>query len=229
MSTLNQIRHILIEMAMPTEDVRNMTFYHGYTPRQINLDGKWGRGEDIGNEIATGGIIKAPTEKRKGALAPVHGRAYVTHDVGYAQMYAIGGDIAGGKYRDGDSKYGYMFKIKGHALGHDIQPDEDSIGKMIGENKGPTWLHRMADYHVAPSRIKTAKSGEYSMYARIGKQLVTKMTPEQKIELITKHGAHVANIGDMEIHEAYRINKQEHQHKLKRDGSNFFDYAERIA
>ena len=227
MQTLQTIRNILVEMAMPTDDVRNTTFYHGYSPRQQKVDGVWAR-NDIGNEIASGKVIKAPQEKRKGALSPVPGRAYVTPDIGYAQMYAIGGDIAGHKYRSSDAKYGYLFKIKGHALSHDIQPDEDSIGEMIGNNKGPNWLHSLAIKHVAESRIQSAKSGEYTAFAKIGKQLVTKMTPDQKIELITKHNAHVANLGDVEIHEAYRIDKHEHQHKLKRDGSNFFDYAERI-
>jgi hypothetical protein len=224
------IKDILLEMAVPTEDVRNKTFYHGYSPRQEKVDGKWVK-KDIGEKIADEGIIKAQSEKLKGALAPVQGRSYVTPHIGYAQMYALGGDIAGNKHdSERDSKYGYMFKIHGHALSNDIQPDEDNIGQMVGSKgkTGPTWLHKLASKHVAASRIKSAEDGEYSAYAKIGKQLVTKMTPDQKIDLIVNHGAHVANAGDIHFAEAWRIDKEAHQHKLNKDGSNFFDYAERI-
>lgn len=209
---------MMVEMAQPSDTIKNMTFYHG-THR-----------EDFANKIMSDGYLKPSETINKSSLTPVLGAAYVTPHIHYAQIYALGGDTAGRKHRDSDiekyGRYGHVFKVSGEKL-KDVQPDEDSIGEMIGNKKGPNWLHSLANKHVSSGTISKARDGEYSAYARIGKNLVNKMTDSQKLELITHHGAHVANLGKIEPDEVYRIDKTK-QHLLKPDGSNFFDHAERI-
>lgn len=210
-------KQYLAEMAMPTEDISSKTFYHGTTTKES------------ADSILKNGIQPPNLENRKGLLKPVEGKVYVTHDIGYAQIYALGGDIAG--HTDPYSKkrygqHGYVFKFAGDKL-KDVQPDEDSIGEMVGNGKGPNWLHRMASTHLAASTIRKAKEGEYDYYAKVGKVLVKRMSDPQKLELITHHGAHIAHHGPIIPDEAYRIDRDK-THLLKRDGSNFFEHAERI-
>jgi hypothetical protein len=64
------------------------------------------------------------------------------------------------------------------------------------------------------------------MFAHAGKKLLPLMTDEQKLQLISL-GAHVAHTGKLIPSAAYKIDG----HKigeLRRDGSNFFDVAEKV-
>ena len=206
---------ILCEMAAPTPEIQNMVFYHG-TPSKEYAD-----------EIVKHGI-KVSERKDKKSLTPVFGANYITPHLHYAQIYAIGGAMAGSDASRDIPKYGehgYIFKISGKSL-KDIQPDEDSIGEMIGNGNGLSWLHDMARRHISPSTLAKAKDGEYAKYAVIGKSLVKKMTDSQKIDLITNHHAHVANFSVLHPEEMYSIHRKDVK-LLKRDGSNFFDFAQK--
>lgn len=67
---------------------------------------------------------------------------------------------------------------------------------------------------------------EYGYYAQVGKKLVKLMSDELKLALI-KHGMHIANEGAMMPSEVWRIDKLRAV-ELKKDGSNFFEVAEKI-
>lgn len=247
-----KIIEIIAEMAAPQYIHRRRKYYHGTS-----------------TESAARGIIekgiKPQVYTSKRQLTPVSGRAYVTGELGYALMYALGGDFAGhdvSRYLKDSSKdrYGYVFVVKGTELG-DIQPDEDSIGEVIAhvlqwnstpkENRdlkqiGKYWsasdiklfknilkdsnafsqLTQLANYDVTDNQKKKLLDGEYGYYAQVGKKLVKKMSDELKLKLI-KFGMHVANEGIMKPSEVWRVDKFRSA-ELKRDGSNFFDIAERI-
>ena len=217
--------NMINEMAAPSSKVKDTVYYHGTYDRRGAVEGS------VAKSIANIGIIPPDLSGTKNSnLRPVIGKTYATPDIGYAQIYALGGNIAGHDFRNSSwkpkHKYGYIFAFHGKKLS-DIQPDEDSIGELVGKIKGPSWLHHLAHKHVASSVIDKARDGEYHAYARIGKNLVKKMSDEQKIELIHNHGVHVANTGNIMPDRVYRIDTEKN-HLLKRDGSNFFDHAEEL-
>ena len=207
---------ILSEMAAPTKDIENMTFYHG-TSSKAAAEGIMKDG------------IKTSGKVSKASLTPVKGAAYVTPHIHYAQIYALGGDMAGSTHKMSDedeNPHGHVFKISGNKL-KDVQPDEDSIGEMVGNKKGPAWLHHLAAKHLTSGTMSKVREGDYASFARAGKKLVSKMADHEKIDLIVNHGAHVANLSSIKPDEAYRIDKSK-KHLLKSDGSNFFDHAEKV-
>lgn len=201
-----------------TRDLKNKMFYHGTTNRTAALG------------IAKEGIKAPDLTGRKGDLVPVNGKVYVTPHIHYAQIYALGGDIAGStsthhlsdKEQWGD--HGYVFAVPGDSLGK-VQPDEDSIGEMIYK-RTPAWLHDHARNTLTPTTYKKVMDGEYSKFAVAGKQIVRKLDDNSKQTLISA-GAHVAHDGDVQPTECYRIHRDKIPH-LKRDGSNFFEHAEKI-
>ena len=166
---------------------------------------------------------------------------YITPDISYAQIYAIGGDLAGidaSRMVETYGQFGYMFVIDGNKLG-DIQPDEDSVGEMIHDEE-VSWLSDMARYYLDEepyddegqdlsyySLYDAVMGGEYDAWAIAGKFLLDEMSDSQKQKLIDA-GAHIANTGVLIPSKAYRIDRNKTQ-QLKRDGSNFFDLAEEMA
>lgn len=212
---MKSFKQFIISEAQATEDLKQMTYYHGTTRREAALG------------IAKNGI-KAPTlPPKKNSLTPVEGKVYVTPHIHYAQIYGIGGDYAGSDHQMTHHKsepHGYVFAVHGSKLG-DVQPDEDSVGEAV-HNKKHGWLNHMANTHLGDATMKKVKEGDYSSWARAGKTLVKKMSNDQKLDAI-RGGAHVAHHGTLEPDAVYRI----HHSKiplLKRDGSNFFEHAEKI-
>lgn len=211
---MKTFKQFITEMAAPTDDLKKLDYYHGTTSRTAALG------------IAKEGI-KAQEVKSKGHMAPVTGKAYITPHIDYAQMYAMGGNIAGSDRpmsHHKDEPYGYVFKVKGHKL-KDVQPDEDSVGEAV-HKKTHWWLNDLANRHLTDNQLRKVKDGEYPEWARSGKKLVKYMNDDQKTDLI-KSGAHVAHGGDLEPDEIYRIHHSKIKH-LKKDGSNFFEHAEKI-
>lgn len=220
-------KRFLLEMAAPRDSDRAKTYYHG-TPS-----------EKAGQSILKSGIepgdIVMP-EKFKGSkkpnLEPVKGKVYVTPDLRYAQIYAIGGDMAGSNWKPKNQEYGYLFAIDGQDL-QDIQPDEDSIGEMImyayrgDKNREELqWLVRLAMDKLTAGQWKRLIDAEYTMWAHVGKKLLPLLTDEQKLQLI-ELGAHVAHTGKLIPKAAYRIDLNRIK-ELKRDASNFFEIAEKV-
>jgi hypothetical protein len=120
-----------IDEAAPDDNVRAKTYYHGTSSTRA------------ANVVATEGL-KGRETQGKGMLAPVAGRVYITSDIAYAIMYALGGNFthamqeAAGDFKDDmrTDPYGYVFVIKGADL-VDVQPDEDSIGEFYSHNSEP--------------------------------------------------------------------------------------------
>jgi hypothetical protein len=220
--------HELMEMAKPLESHREIVYYHGTSSEEAGIS-------ILKNGIEPGNVVmpnRSPSKKPN--LVPVSGKVYITPDIGYAQIYALGGDVAGSKSMAlrWKERIGYLFIISGKDL-VDIQPDEDSIGEMIFklatekqfENK-LQWLYVLARRKLTDKQWAQLIGGEYVMFAHAGKKLLPLMTDEQKLQLISL-GAHVAHTGKLIPSAAYKIDG----HKigeLRRDGSNFFDVAEKV-
>ena len=64
------------------------------------------------------------------------------------------------------------------------------------------------------------------MWAHAGKKLLKSMPDEDKLAFIDA-GAHIANAGEINFKEAWRIDKVKIK-DLKKDGSNFFEIAEKV-
>jgi hypothetical protein len=220
------IRELLSEMAAPRQSDLERVYYHG-TAKKENA-----------KSIIANGINPPDLSTRSGYLKPVEGKVYITPKISYASIYAIGGDMAGRKVPDWILKdygqYGYIFVIDGQQL-KDIQPDEDSVGEMIS-NGEVDWLDDLArdvleyedyDDEVGYNGLYDAvMGGEYNAWAAAGKIVLDSMTDEQKLELIDL-GAHVAHTGNLMPKETWRFDRNRTV-ELAKDGSNFFDLAERI-
>lgn len=116
------------------------TYYHG-TDR-----------EDLARRIAAEGIqprdvTLVADPKSRTMLAPVAGRVYVTPEVRYGQIYALGGVFAGyspqgtngtlpATYWRGNGRYGYLFEVPGADL-CDVEPDEDLVGEAMARSLAP--------------------------------------------------------------------------------------------
>jgi len=201
------------EMAAPLEKHLAGVYYHGTS--------KAAQGESI---FKSG--IQPPdlTFKPKTHLTPVPGKVYITPELRYAVIYCLGGDMAGHNIPETWDKVGYLFEIPGSAL-HDIQPDEDSIGELLYSKSTP-WLMDLAKRTVAPARLRGVFEGEYAYWASVGKQLLRRMTDWQKLDLIDR-GAHIAHTGALIPTSAWKFDKSKTP-LLHRDGSNFFELAEKI-
>lgn len=208
----------IYEMAMPRELDLKKTYYHG-TSTQRAAKGIMSKGISP-NEILT-------QDQAKGFLKPVQGKVYITTNIRYALIYALGGDVIGSDYKMSsweDEPNGYVFIIDGRSL-KDIQPDEDSIGEMIYK-KEPEWLYNYAKYELTDNQFKKVMDGEYIWWAKAGKKLVKKMSDEMKLKLIDD-GAHIAHTGTLKPKEVFMFNKIQDNIKFKKDASNFFKVAKR--
>ena len=221
--TRRQLRRLIREAIDP----RNV-YYHG-TPSK-----------EAAESILRSGIQPPDLSSRQGALTPVQGKVYITPDISYAQIYAIGGHLAGSdasRMIQNYGQFGYLFVIDGDKIG-DVQPDEDSVGEMI-HNEEFSWLSDMARYYLEEepyddegqdlgyyNLYDAVMGGEYDAWATAGKFLLDEMSDNEKQKLIDA-GAHIANTGVLIPSKAYRIDRGLTQ-QLKSDGSNFFDLAEEM-
>ena len=226
---MNELRKYIRKVLTEVIDTQTKVYYHG-TPSK-----------EAAESILRSGIQPPDLSSRQGALTPVQGKVYITPDISYAQIYAIGGDLAGNdasRMVETYGQFGYMFVIDGNKLS-DIQPDEDSVGEMIHDGE-VSWLSDMARYYLDEepyddegqdlgyySLYDAVMGSEYDAWATAGKFLLDEISDSQKQKLIDA-GAHIANTGVLIPSKAYRIDRNKTQ-QLKRDGSNFFDLAEEIA
>jgi hypothetical protein len=205
-----------IAMATPSDTIRQKTYWHGTS------------NEDKAIKILSNGINPPDLSlSRDHMLKPVEGRIYLSEKMGYAAIYAIGGDTATttpSSESVKESRYGYLFSVSGQELG-DIQPDEDSVGEAIYNKKYPT-LNNIADRYVAPSRMKKLYEGEYVYWASVGKQIMKLIPSDLKLKMI-EDGAHVANQGAIKPNGCWKIDKLKSS-ELKRDYLNFFELAEKV-
>lgn len=226
-------RDTLTEMAAATTDMKAMRFYHG-TATQESAKGIMANG------------LKPRNIQGRSQLAPVAGRVYLTPQLSYAYIYAIGGDMAGSTsvmQSWAQEPYGYVFVIDGHDLG-DVQPDEDSIGewfynhstqgeksyfgrKPICTDPNMAGIYNHIKNSATQLQLKKALSGEYSAWAAIGKKAVKTMPDSYKLRLI-QDGAHVANGGEVMPKECWMFDKAKVNPMMKKDASNFFQLAKKV-
>lgn len=221
----------LFEMAAAKVHHASNTYYHGTMS------------EDVAEKIYANGLDPAATEvkygKSKGALRPQDEHVYITSDLKYAMIYGLGGDMFGhDPYQPDIEKYGefgFVFEIEGKEL-IDIGPDEDSVGELIWSfinKRTDGWskekyatvsaVSNLAYQKCTEGQMKKLKGGEYSAYAQVGKKLNKIMTDKMKLDLIDC-GTHIAHKGKLKVSKCWRFSRHDTK-KIKRDGSNFFDYA----
>lgn len=238
----------LTEEIIPTASMRERVYYHGTSTRKAAMN------------IIKNGIqppdLKAAGRHPQGMLTPVAGKVYITPRIEYAQIYALGGNLAGGKMNAQFFKgqpNGFLFVVPGSEL-NKIQPDEDEIGeavrgaysmfvqgnrnsyienKTLGENlyhDKVFSLHLLSFARLAltPNQYnKVTEEDEYNVLAQAGKRMVKKMSDGMKTKLI-EYGAHIAHSGPLIPSEVWKIAKKNSE-QLNHNGDNFFDVAERIA
>jgi hypothetical protein len=169
------------------------------------------------------------SSKERNFLRPVEGKVYMTKSLRYAIIYCLGGDMLGHALPEKwvtENPYGYVFEIAEENMSNNIQPDEDSIGELI-YNKKFYWLNDLAKRIVAPSRLERLMRGEYIYFASVGKQLMKYLENWQKQEILESDEAHIAHSGTVSPTKAWRFDKKKSV-LLKKDGSNFFELAERV-
>ena len=216
-------------------DRASKVYYHGSTGAKSA-----GSAEDAIQD----GFLRGRVVQQRSKLAPIVNRVYLTPSVEYAQIYAIGGVLAGRDIPpssiERNGRYGYIFVVPETGL-NDPWPDEDAVGELVSDGlrksntyrdrlgECPRWLVRLAEYHLTPAQLTRMRSlyAEYADNAAVGKKLVKKMTPEQRAELVNRGWA-VASLGPTRFTEAWRIDKTRSR-ELREDGSNFFEIAERVA
>ena len=228
----------LMEMALPRESDRAKVYYHG-TSDIVKVKG-----------ILADGIIKPSENKSRRTMVPVIGRMYMTPDLNYALVYALGGIKMESTPWEGDRKpenrYGAVFTIPGTEL-KDIQPDEDAVGEMLYDVlnsksahlddfnyeliKFPDdlkWLEYSAQRYLTPLQIQKVKRYDDIGHLIVaGKKLVGYLTDEQKLKLIDL-GAAIANQGGVHPSECWLVDKLDSM-KYAKDGSNFFQVARKVS
>lgn len=222
--------------ASPSEIVQSKTYYHGTS------------NEEAAKSILEKGIHPDFTATKNGILTPVGGRIYITSDLSYALIYALGGDLAGTDLKNRDfikkEPFGYLFEISGQKILDDIQPDEDDVGEFLSllltqakptEDKfmlainNPTLKYEVmaiAQKHLAQSTLQRVKNGEYTYFAKSGKVILKRLSNFAKLKMV-EYGFHIAYEGQLIPDKCYKIDKSKAEF-LKRDGSNLTDYAVRI-
>lgn len=113
----------MLDEIAPYDAMKSTRYYHGTSTTAA------------AKSIIEQGVIRPGFEVQgKGKLSPVAGRAYLTPELEYAAIYALGGVFMGSdmpeRWRK-DEPYGYIFVIDGADLVGDVQPDEDSVGAFF--------------------------------------------------------------------------------------------------
>ena len=224
-------------MAMPRDIDFVKTYYHGTST------------ENAANSILKNGINPPDlTLKKINKLTPVKGKVYITTDLGYAIIYALGSNSLGddmsnySEVKSGKERYGYLFVVNGNEL-KDIQPDEDSVGEMLyqltaghsdamlGTQKynfnNINWLNDFAKRILTPKQYADIiQYADYGDLAVAGKKLIKNMNDSQKLAIIDA-GAHIGHEGKINFKECWKIDKLD-AIKLNKNGNNFFQIADRI-
>ena len=190
--------------------------------------------------------------KSENNLTPIVNRAYITSDLGYALIYALGGNYIGTKAAAKLSGYGYIFKIHKSSIKNRI-PDEDKVGEITRDIISGDDTHGFQPNEIAelkslvsyafdfdiiqPDYDEDARDliipaydrfldHEYEFFAAVGKYILSKGS-KRLIASFRRISPHHSGEGEMIIDGAWRFKKSDAA-KMKKDGSNFFDYAIKI-
>lgn len=246
------MRHFMrIVEAAITAQMRQQTFYHGTSDdengRSIMQNGivPGNSSHARGHLTPVAGRSYLTTDLRYGVIYCIGGAM-----LGHADpSYLINKTSRHGR----TSQYGWLFVIHGDRLLDDVQPDEDSVGEAaqfaeIILNRPESsrfyqdsplfqgllrvdrqWLryfHHNAKSSMTPRQWEDAIFGMIAAQASGGKRFLKRMNDTDKLNLIDC-GAHVAYRGPLVPNEAWRFDKM-HTPELERDGSNFWELAEKV-
>lgn len=221
------------DAAPPSPNVSGARWYHG-TPTEKQAEKIWNEG------------IRPNLSTERGLSRAVDDMVYATKDLRYAINYALGANVAGDKSDWKDrliekyGRYGYMAVIPGSEL-KNVHPDEDQIGEAIyhayKDRNAFGWLKDLAEKYLYvspvegdedqyPDLLSQVKDGDYDAYIKAGKILMSRLDDEETIAIIEKYG-NVAHEGVLKPSELWRIDRAKIP-DLKKDGSNFFQIAERV-
>lgn len=239
----------LSEMVAITDQLRQKTFYHGTAHDD--------RGRSILEQGIRPGNMKAHSRGQMTPVAGrSYLTPSLQYGVIYCiggNMLGCSEDSV--KYLiDRAGRYGWLFCIPGTELVNDLQPDEDSVGEAVmlvhqilkndvhfdryhGDNPLAQNLKTAdrgaldrfqycAKSWMTPQQYKNAIDGFVAAQASGGKRMLNKMDDPMKRWLMN-NGAHAAYTGVIQPTQAWRFDKTLTSQLIK-DGSNFFDLAERI-
>ena len=247
------MRHFMrIVEATLTDQMRQQTFYHGTSDDESGhgilqngiVPGNTSHAR--GHTTPMAGRSYLTTDLRYGVIYCIGGNM-----LGYSDpSYLINKTGRHGR----PSQYGWLFVVSGDRLLDDIMPDEDSVGEaahyaeMILNGKAEEsayhqhaplfrgllqadrqWLryfHHNAKSSMTPRQWKDAMYGLISAQASGGKRFLKRMNDTDKLNLINA-GAHVAYRGPVIPNEAWRFDKM-NTPELEKDGSNFWDLADKV-
>ncbi len=240
----------IIEMAQPGSVTQTTRYYHGVSKQAT------------GEKIVADGELRLPStdeiDKRYGQrYQRPAGGVYLTPQLRYAVIYALGGQTMGSVDPRKPSGYGYLFVVDGSQL-TDVEPDEDVLGELIWSlgtrgsfaadkaqydqhtdhaellhaiRADPALLGELQDAferHTTAHTRAQAEAGEAIWQSKAGKQLVRGLPPALRSRLVDL-GSHLsARQATVPWSEAWRILKSDSA-KLDRAASNFFEVAERVA
>lgn len=222
-------RDQLDEMAAARPSAKKKTFYHGTKSKKA------------AESIMRSGIQPPDLTDRSGDLRPMEGKVYLTDDLKYAIIYAIGGSYLGHEAPErfiDESEYGYVFVIPGREL-NDIVPDEDSVGALLGKvlkgkaHRKFNFLEKMGRRLLSRQDLRRIEMGEYAYYAKAGKLILPQLSEKQIYLILSEageylyNGPHIAHTGAIDPSEVWRIDKRKTD-QLESDGSNFFEVAEKV-
>jgi len=175
-------RAMLIEAPPPSETQTQQTYYHGCSSARR------------ANEIARFGIRpdQLPSRHWSPRVEPMQGRVYLTPDFGVAVEYALtsGHDP---RIPDDYPPDGYIFEVPGSAL-QDVEPDEDRVGSLLWGDDTPDWLHDIA-----------AAVDPGSPHMADPREILRRMTPEQKQEVMRERPLTVAHLGPVVPTRVWRL------------------------
>ncbi len=240
-------------MAVPSEKVKARTYYHGTdsaqtaekiiadqclkAPEVVNLDARYGQSFQ----------------------RPQAGRIYLTPSLRYAVIYALGGSYAGQQMpewyfqKPGRTQYGYLFTVPGSSL-EDIEPDEDQVGDIPNIARNALAGSPVSDYndhpeiqttlatdpdharrishnvgrHFTPTMDKKSREGISAWHSKAGKRAVKHMSPSERVQVAELGTSIAAQQACIPFTQVWRIDKRRSA-ELKRDCSNFYEVAERVA
>lgn len=207
--------------------------------------------------LACGEIRPGAAVQGRGHLAPLQGRTYLTRDIRYAAVYALGGDFVGTTMDDDRIKvrgrHGYVFACDPSEL-CDPQPDEDCVGAFIGRHTKRRWDTSTMPWRNLGLHVDIPQDDpDYVQKLVMWRKIATAMTPRQfersaegliayqssggkralKVlnahdkALLVKWGAHVAHLGPIKPKACWRIDRTKSA-KIAKDGSNFLEIAEQV-
>lgn len=218
-----RLKNYLEEMAMPRAQDIEKTYYHG----------TWQ--DRYAKRIMKEGIQPPDLSiGKKNMFTPVKGKVYITPNIEYALIYALGANMIGSDsimpgWKMEGAKYMWIFVIAGTEL-LDIEPDEDAVGEMV-YNQTPSWLVSLAKSKLTSNQYQKVMDGEYKYWAATGKKLNKIMSDKQKLELIGIAGGGmqgaIAHAGALKPKETWKMLKTDN-YKLKTNGSNFFKIAKKV-